>query len=81
VATDKVRRPAAHRSAWVDSEAEKRLGAAVFDGGDIALAAGDGNCGVLQHKGNEGKVRGCSFDGRRLGGAAHRDGAETAAEI
>jgi hypothetical protein len=49
----------------------------VFDSGDGAPVAGDGNGGVLQHQGDEGKVRGCSFNGRRLGGMTHQDGAET----
>jgi hypothetical protein len=30
----------------------------MFDGGDGALAPGDKNGGVLQHKGDEGKVMG-----------------------
>jgi hypothetical protein len=36
---------------------EKRLRAAVINGGDGAPAASDLNGGVLQHKGDEGKVR------------------------
>jgi hypothetical protein len=47
----------------------------VLEGGGSSPAASDGNSGVLQHNGDKGKVGG-SFDGRWLGGTAHRDGAE-----